>query len=379
MMLGLLIYCYAQGVFSSRRIERATYRDMAVRYLRGNTHPDHDTICAFRRDNGELVRAAFTQTIDPAREMGILKLGGIAVDDTHIKASASKHKSIRHDQAGELERRIAADIKELLEKAEAADREGGGADEQELPQEIARRERLREKLLVARGRFEKRARQNAEEQERKGGEDGASKEGGNSAVVPESSNQINLTDPDSSLMRKSNTDSYEQAYNAQAVVDSEGSQLILTTDVMRTPSDANQLEPALKSVETLGPVQRMLADAGYVNADAIQRIQKRVDLYVAVTTQDSSYRQYDFRPPKKGSGKRVKDPRLIAMREKLTTPEGRRAYGRRAASVEPVFGIIKSAMGLRQFLLRCLEKVRIEWDVACLAYNVRRLWALAPA
>ena len=207
------------------------------------------------------------------------------------------------------------------------------------------------------------------------------KAGGESAGrQPKDSQQINLIDPDSALMRKSRRDSYEQAYNAQAVVDAEGSQLILATDVIATPSDANQLEVALENVvESVGPVQGMLADGGYVNAEAIERVQQKVDLYVAITSEDNTYRRYDYRPPKNKPAKKVVDPRLIAMREKVTSDEGKRIYGRRAASVEPVFGIIKSAMGLRQFLLRGIAKVRIEWDLVCLAYNMRRLWSLSTA
>src|SRR5208337_4261612 len=142
MLLALMIYCYANGLFASRRIERATYRDIAVRYLTGNTHPDHDTICAFRRENGALVQEAFEQVVRLARQMGLLKVGTVSVDGTHIKANASKHKSVRYDRAGELERQLRQDIAELLERAEASDREEG-PDEQELPQEIARREKLR--------------------------------------------------------------------------------------------------------------------------------------------------------------------------------------------------------------------------------------------
>jgi hypothetical protein len=212
------------------------------------------------------------------------------------------------------------------------------------------------------------------------GEEPPKSAGGGSKATPEDSKQINLTDAESALMRKSRRDSYEQAYNAQAVVCAEGSQLILATDVTRTPSDANQLEPALKGVtEAVGPVQRLLADGGYVNAEAIDRVQQKVDLYVAITSENNNYRRYDYRPPKTRPAKKVVDPRLIAMREKVTSEEGKRVYGRRAASVEPVFGIIKSAMGLRQFLLRGVAKVRIEWDLACLAYNMRRLWSLTTA
>ena len=379
MLLALMIYCYANGLFSSRRIERATFRDIAVRYLTGNTHPDHDTICTFRRENGALVREAFAQVLRLARQMGLLKVGTVSVDGTHIKANASKHKSVRYDRAGELEEQLRQDIAKLLEQADASDREDRPED-QELPQEIARRERLREKMLEARGQLEQRAgEQAATKAEGEDGDDDEPKSGaGSTGAVPKDCQQINLTDPESALMRKSRRDSYEQAYNAQAVVDAEGSQMVLATDVIRTPSDANQLEPALKGVtEAVGPVQRMLADGGYVNAEAIERVQQKVDLYVAIASEDNNYRRHDYRPPKKCPSKKVTDPRLVAMREKVTSKEGKRIYGKRASSVEPVFGLIKSAMGLRQFLLRGMAKVRIEWDLACLAYNMRRIWSLS--
>jgi len=376
MMLALVIYCYANGLFASRRIERATYRDLAVRYLTGDTHPDHDIICAFRRENGEAVKQAFLEVLRLAQKMGLLKVGTVSVDGTHIKANASKHKGVRYDRAGVLEKLLRKDIEELLARAEKSDTEAS-ADDQKLPQEIARREALLEKMLWARQELEKRAKSEDVGQE-EDGKDPGSKTGGASPGRPKDSQQINLTDPQSALMRKSHHDSYVQAYNAQAVVDAGGSQMILATDVIRTPSDANQLEAALKGVtEIVGPVERMLADGGYVNADAFDQVQEKVDLYVAITREDNSYRRYDYRPPKQKPAKKVTDPRLLAMREKLATKEGKRIYGKRASSVEPVFGIIKSAMGLRQFLLRGIAKVRIEWDLACLAYNMRRLWSLS--
>jgi transposase len=378
MMLALVIYCYANGVFGSRRIERATYRDVAVRYLTGDTHPDHDSICKFRRENGQAVKEAFVEVLRLARQMGVLKVGTVSVDGTHIKANASKHKSVRYDRAGELEQQLRKDIEELLQRAEESDAEPASEDGQQLPVEIARREALLEKMRWAREELEKQAREKDAEQEKEDRPAGPQPGGEGPAAKPKDSQQINLTDPDSALMRKSHRDSYEQAYNAQAVVDADGSQLILATDVIATPSDANQLEAALENVqESVGPVQRMLADGGYVNAEAIENVGQKVDLYVAITAEDNSYRRYDFRPPKEKPAKKVTDARLVAMREKVSSEEGRRIYGRRAASVEPVFGIIKAAMGLRQFLLRGIVKVRIEWDLVCLAYNMRRLWGLA--
>ncbi len=277
-----------------------------------------------------------------------------------------------------MERLLRKDVEELLAKAEADDAEGG-EDGQSLPEEIARREQLLERMMEAQRRLEERAREKAEGQQ-SGDEEKGPKSGPGSKPKPKDTDQINLTDPESALMRKSRRDGYEQAYNAQAVVDADGSQLILGTEVIRTPSDSNQLKPALESVpKAAGQVERVLADAGYAKAKVFEELEKKLDLYVAVTGADNSYRRYDYRPPKKRTEKKIKDPRLVAMREKVRSEEGRRIYGKRASSVEPVFGTIKEAMGLRQFLLRGLEKVRIEWDLAALAYNMRRLWVLSTA
>jgi transposase len=383
MILALLIYCYANGVFSSRKIERATYRDLAVRYLSGDTHPDHDTICAFRRQNAAVVKEAFVEVLQLASEMGLLKVGTVSVDGTHIRANASKHKSVRYDRAGQLERQLRVDVEELLRQAERQDRQDE-VDGQSLPKEIARRERLREKMLEARLRLEERARAQAQGREPcDGGDEGRRGGSGRRGTgVPEDSQQINLTDADSALMRKSKRDSYEQAYNAQAVVDAEGSQLILGTDVLTSPNEANELERIIQEVpEAVGRVQRVLADGGYVNADAIERIQQQRDIeaYVAISDEERNVRRYDYRPPAERKSKIVKDPRLVAMREKLRTEQGRRIYAKRAQTVETVFGILKAPLGFRQFLLRGLAKVRIEWDLVCLAYNMKRLYNLANA
>jgi len=379
MMLALLIYCYANGVCSSRRIERMTYRDVGVRYLTGDTHPDHDTICTFRRANAGVIREAFVELLKLAREMGLLRVGTVSVDGTHIRANASKHKSVRYDRAVELEQQLREDVERLLEEAEKNDAEGG-EDEQSLPEEIARREKLREKLQEARRTLEERAEEEAAAKGEGSDEGGSGGEGdGGEKTKVEGSKQINLTDPDSGLMRKSKRSSWEQAYNAQAVVDAEGKQLVVGRDVITTPSDANQLEAALQSVpEVVGEVKRILADGGYVNAKAFEGLEGRVELYVAITEGEQNERRYDFRPTKKRKPKKkITNPTLLAMRAKLSSEEGREIYAKRSCSVEPVFGTIKAAMGFRQFLLRGLEKVRIEWDLLCLAYNAKRIWNMS--
>ena len=393
MMLALLIYCYANGIFSSRRIERATYRDIAVRFLTANTHPDHDTICAFRRANFEAMAKAFLQVLHLARSMRVLKVGTISVDGTHIKANASKDKNVRYDRADELDRQLEKDIQLLMDEAERTDRRDDD-DGQSLPDDIARRQRLRAKMQQARADLESRAKTRAQarqvelqekaHKEKQQGCKTRDRQIQPPQQTPEDREQANLTDADSRLMRKNIREGYTQSYNAQVAVDVDGSQLILSNHVSQSASDSNELEPAVNNVpETIGKVSKVLADAGYVNADAIERLQARGhDLYVAVSRDDgNTERRYDYRPKSATDkpGRKVKDPRLRAMQRKLKTKAGKKVYAKRKQTVEPVFGIIKHVMGYRQTLLRGVAKVRGEWNLVCLAYNVKRLWALNAA
>ena len=393
MMLTLLIYCYANGIFSSRRIQRATYRDIAVRFLTADTHPDHDTICAFRRANFEAMAEAFLQVLHLARSMRVLKVGTISVDGTHIKAHASKDKNVRYDRAGELDRQLKKDIRLLMEEAERTDRRDDD-DGQSLPDEIARRQRLRAKMQQARADLEDRAKARAEIQQAELQEIAHRKKQQGCKTrdrqiqppkdTPEDREQANLTDADSRLMRKNTREGYTQSYNAQAAVDADGSQLILSNHVSQSASDSNELEPAIHNVpESIGKVNKTLADAGYANAGAIERLEARGhDLYVAVGRDDgNTKRRYDYRPKSVTDKpeRKVKDPRLLAMQRKLKTAAGKKLYAKRKQTVEPVFGIIKHVMGYRQTLLRGVENVRGEWNLVCLAYNVKRLWALQTA
>ena len=379
MMAALLVYCYSQGVFSSRRIERATWHNIAVRYLTGDTHPDHDTICAFRRKNKKTIKKMFAHVLRLADEMGVVKIGTVSMDGTHIKANASKHKSVRYDRAAELEAKLEADIEELLRRAEEAD-QTEEKDGDRLPDEIGRREVLRKKMQEAQRRLEERARQEAEEKQAEDDKnDNETPPTGEPGVKPRAEQQINLTDADSALMRKSRRHGWEQAYNAQAVVDADGSQLILAEHVSRSPSDAGELEWAWETMSEAGMApRRILADAGYASSDAFENLKDKVGLYVAVSAADHGERRYDFRPPRQKPPKKIKNKRLLAMSEKIRSEEGRRIYAKRKSTVEPTFGIIKAPMGFRQFLLRGMDKVSTEWTLVCTAYNLKRLWALRP-
>lgn len=393
LMLALLIYCYAQGIFSSRRIERATYRDVAVRYLLANEHPDHDTICAFRRQNLEAIARAFVDVLELAREMKLLRLGMVSLDGTHIHASAAKDQNLTYQRAQQLRLQLRRDVDQLLGQAEAADAQG--QDHQKLPAEIGRREKLLAKMERACAELEARAKIRAEQEraayesqvaareQRQGRDRGRPPQPPTSGPGPEE--LINLTDADAQLMRKSVNDSYTQSYNAQAVVDAEGSRLIVGQRVSTCSGDGGELAADMQSIPAvLGQPTAALADAGYASRAAFAQLQTshpQLELYVSVQSEDAhAVRRYDYRPPDKIKPPRtVKDPVLVAMAQKLQSDAGRKIYRLRAQTVEPVFGIIKGALGFRQFLLRGLKKVTGEWNLVCLAYNLRRLHTLQMA
>lgn len=392
MMLSLLIYCYANGLFSSRRIERATYRDLAVRYLCANHHPDHDTICKFRRHNFEAIAAAFVEVLELARELNLLRLGGVSLDGTHIRANASKDKNVTYARAQQLRAQLRLDVEELLRQAETADRQDD--DLQKLPREIARREQLLKKMEAACARLEARAkaraeaerdyqRKLAEREQREGSAKGPKPTPPRDTPAPDE--QINLTDADARLMRKSKREGYTQSYKAQAVVDADGSQLIVGQRVSDCASDAGEMEPDLQSIPaTLGEPTAALADCGYADKEVFQHLARQrpgLDLYVSVHREDAhAERRYDYRPLERiQTPKKLTNPVLVAMAEKLKTTEGKARYRKRACTEEPVFGILKAALGFRQFLLRGLEKVRGEWNLVCLAYNQKRLHVLRTA
>jgi transposase len=392
LLLGLLIYAYANGLFSSRRIERATYRDLGVRYVAANQHPDHDTIAVFRRANRAAFEAAFLQVLLMAREAGLLRLGTVAIDGTKLDANASKIRSLRYDRARQLREKLAADIAALTEQAEAADA-ADLPDPQALPAEIARREKLKAKLDAACARLEEQARVEAEaaraEQAAKqaawdagsGHRGRRPKDPPEGPPAPPPERQSNLTDPDSALMRRSDAHEYRQAYNAQAVVSAEGSQLILAAGVVATPADAPSFASAILGMEHgIGLPGTVLADTGFASGPAVAALEARgIEPLVAIG-RTQPHRPYDFRPPPEPKPpRRVCEPWRLAMQAKLETDNAKAKYKLRKQTVEPVFGIIKAAMGFRRFSLRGLKNVATEWTLIALAYNCRRLNRLQVA
>lgn len=286
MMLALLIYCYANGIFSSRRIERATYRDIGVRFVAANLHPDHDTIATFRRENFAAVSESFLQVLLLARELKLLKVGLVSVDGAKVEANASKHRSVRYDRAGELVAQLELEIAELMAQADAAD--GSDDDDpQALPREIARREALREQLDAARHRLEAQAKARAEAEradyeakvaardKREGRSKGKHPKPPSETPRPE--DQSNLSDPDSRLMRKSKNHECRQACYAQAVVDAAGSQLILGARVGQCASDRNELVADIAAIPAeMGSPEMVLADSGYANGDEAKSLTEAV-------------------------------------------------------------------------------------------------------
>jgi hypothetical protein len=357
--------------------------------LTGDTHPDHDTICSFRRQNGELIAKFFVRMLELARALKLLQVGTISVDGTRLKANASKHRGVNYQRSGELIQPLEAEVNELLRKAEQADSQGE-IDPATLPQEIAKRQELKAKLEAARPQLEERHRQEFaaevaqyekkkerwEKNDRRGHEPKAPV-----SNRPDPEAQSNLTDPDSRIMGKSKNEAFAQAYNAQLAVDADGSQLILGAYVSQSSADNNELEPMLEAVShDLGQKpQAVLADRGYINGPMIEPIQGQgIDADVALSAEAHERRPYDLRREEKRreNPRQYRAPVLVAMAPKLRSPEGRRRYLRRQASVEPVVGIIKKVLGFEQFLLRGFQKVTLEWKLICVAYNLKRLHKL---
>lgn len=383
MMLALLIYCYSRGLFSSRKIEESTYRDVAVRYLTGDTHPDHDTICAFRRNNATAFVACFRYLLVYAKELGLAKVGTVSTDGTHIKANAAKDRNITHERALALEQHLDEAIKALLAKAEAAD--ANDVDER-LPKELSDRESLRKKVTEARERIEARAREHEQKmkatpvKERRGRNDKRHPKDDK----PAPGDRDNLTDPDSRLMKKNQHSGYQQAYNAQAVVDAEGSQLILATRISQSSNDGCELVANIDAIPAaLGAPQNVLADSGYASEIEVTQLEARsITPYISMHHGATSPYRLANRPgeeTEKPLSKKAASPLGQRLRAKLSTPEGKALYALRKQSIEPVFGIIKKVMGFTQFNLRGLAKVQLEWNLIALAYNFKRLFNLKEA
>jgi hypothetical protein len=390
MMLSLLIYNYAVGRMSSRQIEKATYEDVASRYIcGGDAHPDHDTICTFRRQNAALFQESFVKMLEYAREMGVLaKRGGISVDGTKIGANASKHAAVSHGHTVEMIADLENEVQTLMALAEQADHETR-PETLKIPEEIARREKRLAKLKQAKAVIEERHVARTAEKQQEYEEKTAAREARRSrgesvrgpdpkppSITPEAKEQYNFTDPESRIMKAGNGAHFEQSYNAQAAVDTEGSMLVLGAYVTDAANDKQQLVPAVQSVVAeVREVSEVLADTGYFSEKAVAAVEgdDGPTAYVAVEKTGHHRTVADLMTPPEPETPASGPTDQEAMRHRLRTAIGRAAYKKRKETVEPVFGIIKAVMGFRRFLLRGMRKVALEWSLVTLAYNFRRL------
>ena len=390
MLLALLFYGYATGVFSSRKLEQATYDSVAFRYIAANNHPDHDTIATFRKRFLPELAPLFVQILLIAQQMGCLKLGKVSLDGTKIKANASRHQALSWKYANELETQIEAEVAELLRQAEEADN-SEAPDGLDLPAELARREQRLEAIARAKAEIERRAaerhaREQAEYEhklaerkakEQQTGRKPRGKEPKPPEPGPRDKDQVNLTDDESRIMPVPGG-GFDQCYNAQASVDVD-SLLIVGQHLSQHPNDKQEIAPALAALtalpETLGTVDGVLADAGYFSQGNVGHCQQAAILpYISPKRDAHNQRRQE----------RLLDPAplpadadaMAQMKHRLQTAEGRALYARRKCTVEPVFGIIKAVMGFRQFLLRGVASVRGEWNLVCMAWNLKRLHTL---
>ena len=390
-MLGLLIYGYATGVYSSRRIETATHESIAFRYIAANTQPDHDSLCTFRKRFLKEIEALFVQVLCIAREMKLLKLGTIALDGTKIHANASRHSALSYGHAQKIEAQLKAEVEQLLARAETADQEPL-PEGLNIPEELLRREERLAAIGQAKAQIEARAAErDAQEKadfdaKMKAREEKAARTGkkpGGKPPAPPSTgvrptDQINLTDADSRIM-PAKGDGFEQSYNAQAAVDTQ-SMLVVAVDVTQAANDKQQIEPMLKVLaelpEELGSVEHLLGDNGYFSAANVNScIEAKIEPLLAAG-RDAHHPHWEERfiePP--GLTEPASD--VDRMKHRLKTIQGRKLYGLRKQTVEPVFGIIKSVMRFRQFLLRGLEAVRGEWSMVTMAWNIKKMAVMA--
>ena len=389
-LLSILVYGYATGVFSSRKLERATYDLVAFRFIAGNEHPDHDTIATFRRRFLKQIEALFVEVLKLAREMGLLKMGTVALDGTKIHANASRHSALSYEHAGKIEAQLKAEVTELLAKAEAAD-QADVPDGMSIPGELARRTTRLAKLAEARAKIEARAKERFEREQaeyearlaaRKAKTEATGKKPSGRPPQPPvdgplPTDQINLTDEESRIMPVTGG-GFEQCYNAQAVVAAD-SLLVVATDVVQATNDKQQLEPMVEKLkalpEELGQVETLLADNGYFSAANVTTCEATNIVPLIATGREVHHPSLAERFATVPTAPQDPTP-VQAMAHRLKTAEGKKLYALRKQVPEPVFGIIKSVLGFRQFLLRGLDCARGEWSLVTMAWNMKRMFAL---
>lgn len=393
MLFALLVYGYSTGVFSSRKIEAATYDSVAFRFISGNQHPDHDTIAAFRKRFIERIGGWFKDTLLIGKELGLVKLGNIYIDGTKIQANASKHKAMSYEYMQKLEAQLESEVEKLLDLADKQDEKE--KDQQlEIPQELQLRKDRIEKIKQAKEAVEaraaerlKREKEEYDKKVEKRGQDQAKtgkKPRGKApqlpSAEPQASDQYNFTDPESRIMKTSN--GFNQCYNAQAAVNED--MIIVGAYSNAHANDKEEFIPSVASViPELGTIKTATADSGYFSENNISVVtQKSIEPIIAVAREEhnSFLKNYlndqitttEINPAHQQTA-------TEQMRQKLRTPEGKAIYKKRKQIVEPVFGIIKEVLGFRRFSLRGEKETSSEWSLVCIAYNLKRFFKLSFA
>lgn len=392
MLLGLLVYGYATGAHSSRKIERACHDSVAFRFIAANTQPDHDSIANFRRRFPPQIEKLFVQVLVLAREMKCLKLGNIALDGTKIAANASQHKALSWTHANRIEAQLREEVQLLLKLAEDSDSRPVN-DGLDVPAEIARREKRLAAIAQAKTKIEERARERhaleQQEYEAKCARRKAQREAGKKprgpdpqppSSQPKDSDQVNLTDEESRIMPASRG-GFEQSYNAQAAVDTQ-TMLVVAPYVSQAPNDKREVTPILDKVQALAPVlgqvKTLLADTGYFSAANVDACEAQGIEPMLAMQRESHHVAVLERFAADAPAPQTDDP-VLKMAHRLATKKGRALYGLRKQTVEPVFGIIKRVMGWRQMSMRGLDKARGEWSLVTMAWNIKRLHVLRAA
>ena len=377
MMVKVMIYGYATGVFSSRKLARKVHEDVAFRVLGAGNFPAHRTLSDFRAFHLKELSDLFVQVVRLAREMGLVKLGTIAVDGTKIKANASRHKAMSYERMLKAEGELRAQIKALLDKAKAADEAEKNEPELDIPAELARRQDRLQEIAAAKARLESRQRdadiqrgRDQDDERKPRGKDGKPKGGRYKREfgVPRDKAQENFTDPDSRVMKRAGG-GFDYSYNAQTAVD-ETAHIIVAAELTNMAADSGELPAMLDAVRVSldADASQVLADAGYRSEAVFDQLKEHpTELVVALGREGKEQVQIDA----------SKYPCTAAMAARVQTEEGQGAYRKRKWIAEPPNGWIKNVLGFRQFSMRGLHRVQAEWKLVCLALNLRRMATMA--
>jgi transposase len=383
LLVGLLVYGYCVGVTSSRKIEKATHESVPFRVLAADQHPDHATIAEFRRRHLEALARLFVQILQLCEKAGLVRLGHVALDGTKMRANASKHKAMSYGRMEEKARELEAQVADLMAAAEAADQaedaQHGSLRGDELPEELRfrkqRLEKIREAMAALEAEAEAAAQKLREEKQAKAqaqGKESVPESEPAQAARPAEKAQKNFTDADSRIMRDGATKSFEQSYNSQAAVDSQA-QVIVAAQVTQQANDKQQVKPLVELMKVnLGgrTPEELSADTGYYSEENVAYLEgQQIEPYIPPSRLKPGASPEEPLEPIPDTA-----PTQERMAGKLRTAAGRKVYSKRKETVEPVFGQIKEARGIRRFLLRSLGSVQAEWSLICATHNLLKLF-----